>query len=113
MQALMVFWRASDLMFHCHLSFILKVSQTHVDMYKPYWIGYCNPHGKLTWNDYDDDDDYDDDYDYDEDFDDVSFARLNPPELSSLFALRYQPNKHNLSHVLRKRLQAVSKSWIE
>lgn len=47
---------------------------------------------------------------YDEDFDDVSFARLNPPELSSLFALRYQPNKHNLSHVLRKRLQALPKS---
>ena len=45
---------------------------------------------------------------YDEDFDDVSFARLNAPELSSLFALRYQPNKHNLSHVLRERLQALS-----
>ena len=47
---------------------------------------------------------------YDEDFDDVSFARLNAPELSSLFTLRYQPNKHNLSHVLRERLQAVPKS---
>ena len=47
---------------------------------------------------------------YDEDFDDVSFARLNAPELSSLFALRYQPNKHNLSHVLRERLQALPKS---
>ena len=46
---------------------------------------------------------------YDEDFDDVSFARLNAPELSSLFALRYQPNKHNLSHVLRERLQTLSK----
>ena len=46
---------------------------------------------------------------YDEDFDDVSFARLNAPELSSLFALRYQPNKHNLTHVLRERLQILSK----
>ena len=44
---------------------------------------------------------------YDEDFDDVSFARLNSPELSKLFALRYQPKKHSLNHVLRERLQAL------
>ena len=37
-------------------------------------------------------------------------ARLNPPEISSLFTLRYLPNKHNLNHILRERLQAVSKS---
>ena len=44
---------------------------------------------------------------YDEDFDDVSFARLNPPELSHLFSLRYEPNKHNLTHVLHERLQTL------
>ena len=44
---------------------------------------------------------------YDEDFDDVSFARLNSPELSKLFALRYQPKEHSLNHVLRERLQAL------
>ena len=44
---------------------------------------------------------------YDEDFDDVSFARLNSPELSKLFTLRYQPKKHSLNHVLQERLQAL------
>ena len=44
---------------------------------------------------------------YDEDFDDVSFARLNSPELSKLFTLRYQPKKLSLNHVLQERLQAL------
>ena len=35
----------------------MKVSQTHADMYKPYWIGFGYPQGEMTWNDYDDDDD--------------------------------------------------------
>ena len=44
---------------------------------------------------------------FDEDFDDISFARLNSPELSKLFTLRYQPKKHSLNHVLQERLQAL------
>ena len=44
---------------------------------------------------------------FDEDFDDVSFARLNPSGLSHLFSLRYEPNKHNLTHVLHERLQTL------
>ena len=41
---------------------------------------------------------------YDEDFDDVSFARLNPPELSALFQRRYDAKHANLSQVLQTRL---------
>ena len=41
---------------------------------------------------------------FDEDFDDVSFARLNPPELSALFQRRYDAKHANLSQVLQTRL---------
>ena len=60
MQVLVVSKSTSGLMFHCQLTFILKVSHTHADMYKPYWINSGYLEGELTWwNDYDDDDDDD------------------------------------------------------
>ena len=53
MQALMVSGRASSIIFHCHLTFILKVSQTHADMYKLYWDGFRCPQEQVSWNYYD------------------------------------------------------------
>ena len=45
---------------------------------------------------------------FDEDFDDISFARLNPPELSALFQRRYDAKQANLSQVLQTRLNDLS-----
>ena len=45
---------------------------------------------------------------YDEDFDDVSFARLNPAELSALFVRRYDDNTDNLSTTVHTRMQELN-----
>ena len=57
MHALVVSGKAFDLMFYCHLAFIVKVGQTLADMYTPTELDFVI-HGEdwLTWYGYDDDD---------------------------------------------------------
>ena len=44
---------------------------------------------------------------YDEDFDDISFAHLNSPELTTLFIRRFDPQQDNLTQHLRKKMQQL------